>query len=86
MSFHFFTVLDTNPEAAQDELNALARERVLNVQRQFVAERVNSFATFCVDVGTGPRQWVSGRVDVPGRKLPGCSVVRGEAKEAARVV
>ena len=68
MSFHFFIVPITYPEAAQAELNAfLARERVLNVQRQFVAEGVNSFWAFCVELGAGPGPLPQGLKAHPAR-------------------
>lgn len=79
MSFHFFTVPITNPEAAQAELNAfLARERVLNVQRHFVAEGVNSFWAFCVELGAGPGPLPDAVKAHPGR-------VSGRDKTSAAV-
>lgn len=55
MSIHCFAVPALHPEPAQTELNAfLARERVLAVQRQFMADGVNSCWVFCVELASGP--------------------------------
>jgi superfamily II DNA helicase RecQ len=57
MSLNFFTIPALNPQPAQDALNDFcAAQRVVSVDRQFVAAGVDSFWAVCVTVapGTGP--------------------------------
>jgi superfamily II DNA helicase RecQ len=52
---HCFAVPALHPEPAQTELNEfLARERVLAVRREFIADGANSAWVFCVELVSGP--------------------------------
>ena len=57
MSLNFFTIPALNPQPAQNALNDFcAAQRVVSVDRQFVAAGADSFWAVCVTVapGTGP--------------------------------
>lgn len=57
MSLHFFAIPALDPRPAQDELNCFcASQRLVAVERQFVADGANSFWAVCVTVaeGAGP--------------------------------
>jgi superfamily II DNA helicase RecQ len=55
MSLHCFFVPARQPDPAQVELNAfLAAQRVLAVQREWLADGAHSGWAFCVEVLTGP--------------------------------
>lgn len=51
MRYHFFTIHALDPAEGGEQLNAfLAANTVLSVERQFVADGVNSFWSVCVSV------------------------------------
>ena len=55
MSLHCFAVPALNPEPALSELNAfLAQQRVLALQREFIADGARSCWVFCVELASGP--------------------------------
>jgi len=55
MQMHFFAVPALDPRAAQDELNRFcAAQRVVSVERQFVAAGRDSYWVICVQVASGP--------------------------------
>lgn len=57
MSLHFFAIPALDPQLAQDDLNRFcAGQRVVAVERQFVADGANSYWALCVTVaeGAGP--------------------------------
>lgn len=54
MSLHFFTIPALNPQPVQDALNDFcAAQRVVSIDRQFVAAGVDSFWAVCVTVAPG---------------------------------
>jgi superfamily II DNA helicase RecQ len=54
-SLHCFYIPARTPEPAQTELNAfLASQRVLAVQREWLADGAHSGWAFCVEVASGP--------------------------------
>lgn len=55
MTLHCFAVPALNPEPALSELNAfLAQQRVLAMQREFIADGPRSCWVFCVELAGGP--------------------------------
>jgi superfamily II DNA helicase RecQ len=53
MHYRFFTIRAHDPNGGAEQLNAfLAANAVLSVERQFVADGVNSFWSVCVSVAT----------------------------------
>lgn len=55
MSLHFFAIPALDPAAAQDALNAFcAAHRVVQLERQFVADGARSFWAVCATVALGP--------------------------------
>lgn len=54
MSIHCFSIRATQPEPSQAELNQFLRsQRVVSVQRHFVADGADSYWAFCVEVAEG---------------------------------
>lgn len=52
---HFFAIPALHPEDAENELNAFcAAQRVVAIERQFVAAGTQSYWALCVVVATGP--------------------------------
>ncbi|MBL8330504.1 MAG: HRDC domain-containing protein [Rubrivivax sp.] len=55
MSLHCFTIRALEPEADQEAVNTFcASQRVLRVERHFVADGTHSFWAVCVEVADGP--------------------------------
>lgn len=55
MKFRFFTINAMQPEEGQDELNRIcAEQRVVTVDRQFVANGQNSFWAVCATIASKP--------------------------------
>ena len=55
MSLHCFTIRALAPEADQDAVNTFcASQRVLRVERHFVADGAHSFWAVCVEMADGP--------------------------------
>jgi hypothetical protein len=65
MAFHFFSIRTLDPQSGQDELNRFcAGQRVVSVDRQFVAAGLDSHWSICVAVtadtaSRGATQWAS---------------------------
>jgi superfamily II DNA helicase RecQ len=76
MPQYCFAIPALQPEPAQSELNAfLARERVVALRREFVADGANSYWAFCVEVAAGQPPLpaalkVAGSRHVAGRAAP----------------
>ena len=55
MPYHFFAVPCLEPHELEDELNQFcASNRVVAVEKQFVAAGTSSYWAICVTVATGP--------------------------------
>jgi superfamily II DNA helicase RecQ len=61
MKFHFFTVAAQTPESGQEALNLFCgQQRVVSVEKHFVAQGLDSFWTICVTTIAGSEKQVSG--------------------------
>ena len=68
MKYHFFTITAQLPESGQNALNAFcAQHRVVALEKQFVAQGMESFWSICVTVieGTGV---VRANDSLPGKR------------------
>jgi hypothetical protein len=61
MKYHFFTIAAKTPEAGQETLNMFCgQQRVVSVEKYFVAQGLDSFWSICVTTIDGSEKSVSG--------------------------
>lgn len=82
MTLHCFTIPALSPDAAQAEVNAFcAGQRVLRLDRHFVADGAQSFWALCVEVAAGPGP-LPDALKRSARKGADAGMVRGAKTQA----